>query len=375
MSLNHDKIKQRHERSNLGFGWKPKENTNRIRILPPGSRFLAAWDQLEDCALLYHIHYFKREGKQTEVSRCLAELKQPCPACETYRAFKKSTDLNLAERVKEIKPTAQYLMNIIDINDPQKGLQVWAANWTCWDAIITIMGKAAWGNVLDPANGRNFEVTLTPGTRTKTGRNSYSVTPEPNLTTIMPFLETIPNWQAALDTLDQNITAPKTADEISTLLDEMGFPTVGNRRPVGTPQAAVPSYGGVTAPVSAAVPAVSIPGVAAQPAPAPVVSTPAIGTGVPLVAPVTTAAPAINVAVPAVPAVEQTIRPNVASVLAPQAQSVHYDPGPGYQPKVADGERPAGVPRCFGDYAPDRHRCGHPCPAIVDCQLRLLEMY
>lgn len=389
MSLNHDKLKQRRAGSRVNFGWKAKENGNKVRILPPHSKFLTAWDQMEDVALRYQIHYFRRDGKQTEVSRCLEELKQKCPACETYRAFKKSTDPGLQELAKEIRAADQYLLNILDINNLQQGLQVWAANYTCWDKIMEIVANPQWGNVIDPANGLNFEIILTPGARSRSGHNSYSVMPGDGgqRTTVMQILEAIPGWQSELDKLEQHINPAKSAEEIQALLDEIGFPPPGGQpravrpvagvQPVGVAPVAVPS-----AMPAAPVPSVAIPGVApvAPAAPAPV-AIPAAPAAVP-VAPVPVAQP---VPVPvAVPTPVEPARPNVASVFAPGAppptlahpsagavSAVHYDPGPDYRPKMADADRPANVPRCYSDYKPQVHSC-QPCPVISDCQLRYL---
>jgi hypothetical protein len=94
-----------------------------------------------------------------------------------YRTHKKSTDPGLVEMAKSIRAADQYLFNILDINNLQAGIQAWPANYTCWDKIMEIAANPAWGNVVDPANGVNFDVTMTPGNRSRTGHNQYSVMP------------------------------------------------------------------------------------------------------------------------------------------------------------------------------------------------------
>ena len=383
---NFEALKQRRAGSSRGFGWKAKENANKVRILPPHSKFIGNWDQMTDLAVTFRIHYFKIEGKQTEVSRCLDELKQQCPACAMSRAHRKSTDPGLQELAKSIRASDQYLFNILDINNLQAGIQAWGANYTCWDKIMEIAANPAWGCVVDPANGVNFEVTMTPGNRSRSGHNAYSVTPEPQRTTVMAILEAIEGWQEKLNTLPDHITPPKTAEEISGYLDDMGFPPITGSRPPGG-GAPLPVNPAVQAiPVGGAPMAISIPGAPATAAPAPV-SIP--GSPMPAVAPASTTAPApvtiptgapasiqIPSATPApVPIPVQTgpqlvtDRPAAASIAT--ATSIHYDPGPNYTPKVSDAERPVGAPRCFGDYAPTVHRC-QPCPVLVDCQYKLL---
>lgn len=374
---NFDALKKRRA-GRGGSGWRPREGANRIRILPPRARYLTAWDQMEDLSISYKMHFFRIEGKPTEVSRCLEQGKQRCPACDTWRAYRKSDDLGLKELAKQVAPTDQYLFNVLDINNLQAGIQTWGANYTCWDKIMEIAANPAWGNVVDPANGINFEITMTPGSRSRTGFNQYSVTPEPQRTTVMPVLDGIADWQVVLDALETHINEAKEADEVTALLQEMGFPPAGGTRaPSAGPR---PAPVGAPAPVAApaAAPAntggtggITIPAVGAAP-----VAVPAAPVAAPVPVAVPTAAP--SPAPVSVAAVEEPRRVDVASVFAgpratqaASATAAHYDPGPEYQPKVADAARPDNAPRCFGDYAPTVHRC-QPCPVIADCQMKML---
>lgn len=335
-SLDHGKLKQRRAGSRGGFGWKPKEGENRIRVLPPHSRYLTAWGEMEDIAVKHRLHYFRIEGRPGEVSLCLEEMKQRCPACEMWRAWRKSEDPGMKERAKQIAPADQYLLNIIDLNNMQSGIQYWGANYTCWDKILEIVANPAWGNVLDPANGVNFQITLTPGAKSKTGFNQYSVMPEPQRTSILDALAADQQWREKLDGLEEQGTEPKEADEIHSLLDEMGFPPLKGRV-VGASTAHSAPY---TPPVTSTV-------AQSAPAPAPVAPAPA-----PVAAP---PAP-----VQAQPVATQSV-----------ATGVHYDPGPSYTPKIEDAARPAGAPRCWGDYNPAVHRCD-PCPQKTNCQMKCL---
>jgi gp32-like DNA binding protein len=367
--INHDRLKQRRAGSRAGTGWKPKDGENVVRVLPPHSRFLTAWDQLDDVAIAYKMHFFRIEGRPTEVSRCLEELKpkQRCPACDAWRAYRKSEDPALAEMAKDIGPADNYLMNILDVNNMEAGVQAWGANYTCWDKILEIVANPKWGNVLDPADGVNFVITKTPAAKSRTGWPQYSVMPEPDHTTIMEFLEKFQDWQETLDGLEAQITAAKEPDEIQALLTEMGFPApavpraaspaprpVGaTPRPVGAaPRAAVPAAVGPRPVAPAARPGVK-PVQAAAPRP--------VGT-----------APRVAAAVKAAPRVAAKAAAPVPEE-ATETTEPHYDPGPDYQPVTPDEERPAGAPRCFGDYQPEVHAC-EACPLLAECQMKMLEV-
>jgi hypothetical protein len=94
--LDHDKLGKSRAGARAGMGWKPKPGQNKIRILPPHSRYLSDWDALENLAIPFTMHYFAVEGRPTEVSRCLNERGEKCPACAVWRVNHKSEDPGLA---------------------------------------------------------------------------------------------------------------------------------------------------------------------------------------------------------------------------------------------------------------------------------------
>lgn len=356
MGLDHAKLKQTRAGARAGSGWKTRVGENRVRILPPHSSYLDKWEELENLAIPFKMHFFKIEGRPNDASLCLEELKQRCPACDMWRIHRKSDDPGLAQMAKQIAPADQYLFNMIDIGNVAGGIQRWSANWTCWDKILEIAGNPAWGNVADPAAGVNFLVNMTPGSETRSGYNAYSVMPEPDRTSILAILDTIENWKAALDILDQQKAAPKEAEEIKGLLAEIGFPGLDSPAP--------------SAAATAAAPALTPPATAATPQPVVVQPT----TAAPPAAPAAPAAPVEVQPTPQPVVVEQPAAPAApaaAEAAAPAAAAIHYDPGPTYVPKMTDEKRPAGAPRCYGDYLPQTHRCA-PCPVMTGCQVEML---
>ena len=375
MGIDHEKLKQARAGARGGSGWKTQPGANRVFVLPPHSRYLNNWEELENLAIPYKMHFFKIEGRVTEATRCLEDLKQRCPACNTWRIFRKHDDPALKEMAKQISPSDQYLFNMLDINNIQAGVQRWAANWTCWDKIMEIAANPAWGDVCDPANGVIFVVTMLVKGQTRSGRNAYSATPEPQRITMMEVLKTIENWQGVLDELEGSLSQPKEDTEIRTLLDEIGFPT--------TDKAAQP-------------PAAQTPGNVATLDPEPVMAPGPTEVAAPGPVPAVVATPPANPSVVAAPAVPQTVTPSAeptapapgpavvpaeatgAPPLQPTIEvattvvgTIHYDPGTDYIPKMTDAERPANAPRCFADYDPRVHQCA-PCPATTTCQLKML---
>lgn len=381
MSLDHGKLKRTRAGARSGTTWKPKDgDQNKVFVLPPRSAYLNAWDQMGDLAIPYDVHYFPIDGrKPTETSRCLRQLKQQCPACDMFWAWQKSEDPGMKELAKQVKPTTQYLFNMLDINNLQAGIQPWASNFTCWDKIMAIAANPGWGNVVDPAGGIIFNITLTPKGRSKSGYNQYEVIPEPGHVTVMDNLQAIPDWQEVLDSLEENVPGAKTADEIRTLLDAMGFPPTDGqprRAPTNpTPSAPTPTAP-APAPTSAAprtvAPAGPKPVAAAVPVP---LKTPAAVRPVP--APVAAPKPVGAAPAPARAPAPVAAVPSAGPVAEDGYAAVHYDPGEDFVPVVDESERPAGSPRCYGTYGeqhrmPDGSSACQPCPVVTDCQLRML---
>ena len=222
MALNYDKLRQTRTHSGGGVGWKPREGISRIRVLPPSSVYFDDPGALENLALVQKLHFFQRDGYPTEVSRCLRDTGQPCPACAVWRAHKSSADPGFQQMAKDISPSDQYLFNIIDLDHPEAGIQVFTSNWTCWDKIMEIGVNPDWGDIIHPVEGTNF--TIEKGKNKKTGRPSYSVVPDREKTSITSILQGIENWKGVLDDLPSNYTETKTPAEISGFLAEKGFP-------------------------------------------------------------------------------------------------------------------------------------------------------
>jgi len=308
MSSVHDKLKNKLAGERSGFGWKPKDGDNRILILPPAAAFVDDLEGIEYLAYKYQAHYFEIEGKSPmEVSRCLQDIEQRCPACAANRAYSKSTDPGLAELGKRVRAASQYVFNILDLNDPAKGAQRWAANYTCWKEIMAIAANPAWGIVYDPRNAVPFVISLTPKGKSKTGWNTYTVQPEPQKLNAYDLLVANPAGLTVLDGLEDIQTEVKSAEDIQKLLDEMGFPPP---RTGATPAASAPAR---------PVPAVGAPAPAAAPVAAPVpirvantVPVPAPAAGdVPVARPVAVAAAPVPVtaAVPVAAPARGSVRP------------------------------------------------------------------
>jgi hypothetical protein len=399
MALNFKALKDKQENRRGGSGWQAKDGNNLIRVLPPASAYFGG--EIEDIAHSFKVHFLKKEGEDTKVTRCYRDKKTTCPVCEVWFKFRKSDDPALAKMANEIRGVDRFLLNILDMNNLQAGVQQYTANYTVYNGILEYAANPMWGDVLSPEAGRNFFVELTLAAKSKTGFNSYKVQPDPQASNITGILAQLPGWQEKLDELAAQVNPYLEAEELQAFLDKVGFPpdlprasvpghTFGApagwgqpsapQQPLSPPPAfAPPPQPGFPAPTYSAPAAAPVAAPAApvyappvQPAPAPEPEQPSEFTAepswlqqAPAAAPVAAPAapvyapPAQPVAVPQ-PVVAAPVQPT------PVAAPVMMAAAP-----VAPEAAPAGHPACFGDFDPRRHPCDG-CPSRAECQIAAL---
>lgn len=100
--------------------FKPRENTNFIRILPP------TWKEAKHYGIDVWIHYSVGPDKQTYL--CLEKMKgEDCPVCEERKKALKEGDEDYA---KSLRPNRRILTYVLDRDATREGAQVWSMPWT-----------------------------------------------------------------------------------------------------------------------------------------------------------------------------------------------------------------------------------------------------
>jgi len=116
-AINRDKIKKtRKEIQGGGDFWKPKEGKSFVHLLPPAGDLEEPWVKV-------YIHY--NVGEDNRVFVCPKKnFNKPCPICrEVKKLFNGSEDDK--ELAKTITAKRQFYSNIIDLENPDEGVQVW----------------------------------------------------------------------------------------------------------------------------------------------------------------------------------------------------------------------------------------------------------
>lgn len=351
MALDLDALKKRRARR-TSSGWTAKEGDNQIRVLPHTSRYFT--EQLNDFALEFRSHFLRADGMDTAVYRCLRDQKQPCAICEVHKRFKESDNANLKQLADQLRASERHLMNIVDLNDPGVGIQLYETGPQVYDAILEFVSNPNWGDVVNPENGKNITVTLTPGSKSRSGFNSYSVLPNPNSTSIVPHLPA--DWQTKLDEIESGVPAFPTPSEIQKWLEVLGVAD-GHPTSAGNPS-------------TAAAPVASAPAAPAAPPEVP---------AIPAAAPVPVAS-----AIPVAPVAEAAVTPATIAAATPAAT------GPADVPVALRAfveehklgwaiKKDKPLPACYSEgpnrpdigFDPRKFPCD-PCPVKADCQLTKL---
>ena len=228
-----------------GGGWKPKPGPNQIRVLPPSKDFVAAHlggggQALSRMDLAFRSHFVRLEGADTQVFRCPRDFNQTCPACQFHFKHKDSTDPAVKAMADELNNSLRFALNILDMKDPGKGIQVFETGPMVRKQILNIVSQAIYGNCLDPAEGgRDFIVTMVPKGEQGNRFRSYTTTPGPNPYSVLDQLPE--GWVNLLDNLDSALPETWDLSRIEGLVAQAGI-QVGVTQAGGTlPQAAAPA--------------------------------------------------------------------------------------------------------------------------------------
>jgi hypothetical protein len=182
--------------------WEPQvSNKNLIRVLRKGPGDPWFYETV--------VHYGLGPEKRDRAT-CLRPLGLECPACVETERLKEAGTPPDKERADKIKASKHYLMNVLDCNDLEQGVQVFRCRETILVQLTEYFFDTEYGDFTHPHEGYNVKITRTgqgiQGTRYTT-RLSKQATPLPN-----------PN---VLNTLKDLATVfpSRSAEEIQALID------------------------------------------------------------------------------------------------------------------------------------------------------------
>lgn len=151
--------KERMGEEKVGGGefWSPPEGDTRIRIMPP------AGEDQEEFWFRTGTHF--RVGPDERAVPCplTAGVRDTCFLCRMVKQLKRGDEDDQAE-ADEMSASPRYLLNIIDLDNPETGVQVWRCPVTVFRRIHKYrMNEDDYGDMTDLENGYDMIVTRTGG--------------------------------------------------------------------------------------------------------------------------------------------------------------------------------------------------------------------
>jgi len=231
MALNLKKTEEaynssRANRSSIGGDrWKPKENESSvIRLIPHTLEYFDG--EVVDIGFLFLVHYnVGPEGAQTVVTcprtydvegnpeKGIVPVRHRCPICEKVSELRKGDEQQKA-RASELGARRRYLMNIIDMNAVDKGVQAYECGATVRDGIFAYCNQK-YGDPMDIVAGRNFTVTcvVPNGNKRKT---DYKIMPDLTQTSIKKILPQ--NWKEQIAKLHTMLPKAYSYEQIKGIM-------------------------------------------------------------------------------------------------------------------------------------------------------------
>ena len=205
-----------------------QEGANYIRVLPRSMQYFVEDD--DDFVYKYKVHYINVLGEdRVRTVVCPTNENKPCPLCMMSKALYLSSLPDDKSLASKLYARYKYLINIALLEadnmgnvDMNRSWNVTAATFTqktVYQGIFQYLINPKWPNLLDPIDGRNFCVTVTPSSRTESGYNEYSVSPDPTVTKI----KLVKGWKKQLDTLKDNMPEIASYEELYNLIIDAGY--------------------------------------------------------------------------------------------------------------------------------------------------------
>lgn len=193
--------------------WTPNQGTSRIRFVPMKGR------EAFYVAVPWHFDVGSRKGGVP----CRSRISQACYICECIEALAASSGLDDQALADAMRVKFRFLVQIIDLDDPDRGVQVWATTEAMINKVVALMLDPDWRGLLDPKVGRS--VTFSRQGEGKASRYS-DPRPSPN-----PSPISYAAWQDELKNFDDYL-APKSYLEQQRMYEgDDGFAGNGAKSP------------------------------------------------------------------------------------------------------------------------------------------------
>ena len=190
-----------------------KDGDNIIRVLPPCKKYFTDDIDFFDYRMLVHYN-IGPEGAPPIPCPRTDDKAARCPICEVARRLRRNPATK--ELASTLNARTRFVFNVIDIQNPGRGIQVAEVGPSVHDPIFDVIVDPDFGEVLDLKIGRNFKVSMTPSSRSKSGFNSYSVRPGANASSVKEILPK--DWAKKIGLLVDRVKTAPDFEELNRLV-------------------------------------------------------------------------------------------------------------------------------------------------------------
>jgi len=218
MGLNMQKLKENFDKkSERGDRFNIQNGENYVRILPPSIQYLT--EEVDYICYNYLMHYrLGVEGdKQAAACPKTAGKHQRCPICEAVARLYKNDTVEDKALAGDIRAKKRHIFNVIDLNNPEKGIQIMETGPKLYEDLIVYVTNPKWGDLLDLDTGKNVVITKTDGKESATGYTEYRITPDPTSSSVRKVLPE--NFKEQIGLLQKAVPTPLTYDELKVILE------------------------------------------------------------------------------------------------------------------------------------------------------------
>lgn len=132
-----------------GNYYKPKQGVNTVRFLPP--------PQGKKAMLIWYKHFFQIGNERRAIVCAKHQYNEPCALCARGAKLRATGNKIDARKARAFEPQAQVYVNIVDMDNPEKGVQLWQMSQGLFKDITSAIQVNKVGKVFtDPVKGYNI---------------------------------------------------------------------------------------------------------------------------------------------------------------------------------------------------------------------------
>ena len=149
-----NKTREQMNKDERSYGYfKPIVGKNFVRILP-------AWNKEGVMYRKVRVHF--RVGADNQIVPCNSIFRKRCFICEKCAELRKKEDPESLEEARNMRSSPRYLVNMIEIKNPENGVQIFSIPKTVWEDYIKVwMNDDNWGDITNPKTGYDIIITRT----------------------------------------------------------------------------------------------------------------------------------------------------------------------------------------------------------------------